>query len=153
MSTKSKDPNRDYQKSKVYAWENALFKTWNQSKYDSMSLEDAQSWVDFIWYNEGRIAPPKVSVKDRKTVAGTGERINIVVGSNYLSYWVLTHEISHSLLDRQYEGSFKRFGHGPEFIDIYSKLLIKYLKFDRTIIYKTLKDAKIDFNNLDGHNL
>jgi hypothetical protein len=144
-----KDPNRDYQKSKVYNWEDQLFASWNVSKYGELSFEEAQAWIDFIWFNEGRTAPPRLSIKDRITVAGTGERLNIICGHNYLSHWVLTHEIAHALIDTQYEGkeNYVRHGHGPKFVATYAKLLEKYLKFDHYMLYKSLRDANIDFES------
>lgn len=138
---------RDYQKSRVYEWEDGLFKNYKQTP---LSLADAQSWIDFIWANEGRIAPPKVSIKERITVGGTATRSNIVCGEKYLNFHILTHECAHALIAiHHYEGGQgKCYKHGPVFVSTYAGLLVKYLKFDRSMVYKTLKDANIDFNGI-----
>jgi len=129
---------RDYQRQKVYNWENEVI-----SPLDStlLSVEEAQDLVDFIWAQEGRNHPPKVKINNRKAGAD-GRRIELRFNKNMLKRWVILHELAHAFED---DIDVKGDGHGPKFVKRYIGLLDKYMKIPKVMCWFTLKTAKVDY--------
>ena len=50
--------SRDYQRSRVYAWEDRHVHPWDRSV---IPFEQAQSVLDYVWAEAGRTYPPKVA--------------------------------------------------------------------------------------------
>lgn len=141
----------DFQKKRVYDWEDDNIK--NKDTYLFSSLEEAQSFVDFVYYNEGRNYPPKV-IKARENFGkSTGCRTQIVLHKKHFKASVLLHELAHSFTTGIYvenanNDDCKNFDiHGPKFMKVYVYLLNKYMKFDILWIITTAKQYKIKIEN------
>jgi len=128
----------DYQKSKVYSWEDAVVRPMDQTR---ITLKEAQDWVDFIWANEGRTHPPKIRTDHNKKGGADATRTAIRVTPGSMFLWIMTHELAHSLLD---DGEV-RHGHGPKFVETYVKLLDKYMRIPDMMLKYTLQKHKVDW--------
>jgi len=133
-------PTTDYQKSKVYSWENKVVGQFDKAR---ISIEEAQDWVDFIWFNEGRSNPPKIRTDHNKKSGADATRLAIRVTPGTLYRWIMVHEVAHSLLD---DGEV-RYGHGPKFVETYIELLDKYMKIPKLMLWYTLVEAKVDYKS------
>lgn len=130
---------RDFQKSKVYAWERKVVGSWDTSPY--MSVAEIEDLVSFVWAGEGFNHPPKVvEPRDNKRCA-TGGRLEVQFPAGMRKRWVVLHELSHSI--SRIGGEEICDGHGPKFVKIYTKLLVKYLYMDQLILNYTLNEAEI----------
>ncbi len=128
----------DYQRQRVYNWENHIV-----GRVDKLpiTVEEAQDWVDFIWANEGRTHPPKITTDHRKQSGADATRYKIRVTEGSLYRWIMTHEVAHSLLD----DGVVRHGHGPKFVETYIDLLDKYMKIPKIMLQYTLEQNKVDY--------
>jgi hypothetical protein len=127
--------NRDYQKSKVYAWENKFIAPRCPR---CISIEHAQCFVDGVFICEGLVGSPRVSLMPKqatKTFA-TGERTELRLRPKTPA-WVILHELAHSLTEDF---------HGPNFVGVYLKLLDKYADLSLLTSMFSLQTEKIDFN-------
>ena len=135
----------DYQKSKVYRWENEHIHKHNDPL---LTLAEAQDWVDFIWANLGRQHPPVVSVNKRYKTKSTGWRLKLEMMPNMLTHSILIHELTHAIYnDGTWDSELLQTdsdGHGPLFVGSYVNLLIRFMKFNLTVMQYTLNEAKID---------
>ena len=131
-------PKTDYQKTKVYRWEDHVM---GPLEKGHITIAQAQDWVDFIWYNEGRTHPPKIRTDHNKKGGADATRLNIRVTDFALKRWIITHEVAHSLLD---DGEV-RYGHGPMFVQKYIDLLDKYMKIPKLMLQYTLQEASVDY--------
>jgi hypothetical protein len=126
---------KDYQKSRVYAWEDEfLFKRaprW-------ITFDNAQCFVDGIFLCEQLVGSPKVELmpKQMKRHLADGSRSKIRVREKTQA-WVIIHELAHTLTDD---------AHGPNFMGIYMKLLDKYADVSILTSMYSLKNKKIDYN-------
>jgi len=130
---------RDYQKSKVYKWENKVVGPW-----DSQLLTDndeIQDFINFVWVNEGFQNPPRVKDARKNSRTATGSRTEVVFPPESKKRWIILHELSHSLNRIGYVECDR---HGPNFVKIYVNLLEKHLYMNRLMLLYTLKESKID---------
>lgn len=120
---------RDTQKNKVYRFEDKVIGPFDKN---SITLSEAQDFVEFIWANEGRSHPPKITSSNRfKNIAANANRNRICVKGETTKRWIMVHEVTHSLLwEMDDEGNDIQTiaHHGPEFVMKYITLLDKYLK-------------------------
>lgn len=137
--------SRDYQKSKVYRWENEHIHAIDSQL---LSLEEAQDWVNFIWANLGRQHPPVVSVNTRYKTKSTGWRLKLEFIPSMLTRSIIIHELTHALYNDGTDDSeilqTDADGHGPLYVGSYVNLLIRFMKFSLPIMQYTLHEAKID---------
>jgi hypothetical protein len=129
---------RDWQRSRVYAWENRVIAAHDPS---FVSFSAAQGIVNAIWSEMGLLYPPKVESlpKHAKATVATATRLCIRL-PNRLPSWCLLHEIAHSMtttVDGQSDG------HGVEFIGIYVRLLARYLRLDPVDLAHSAQDDDI----------
>jgi hypothetical protein len=129
---------RDFQRSRVYAWENRVV----TPRYPSfIAFPKAQAMVNAIWSEMGLKYPPKVeplSIQAKATVA-SATRLSIFLRERTPS-WCLLHEIAHALtstMDGQSDG------HGPHFMGVYVRLLAHYLRFDAVSLIQSFQSENI----------
>lgn len=133
--------HRDYQKSKVYAWESKVVAPRNKRIID---FKDAQAAIDGIFLMEQWIGPPKVAPmpKQARRVFATGCRTQIQLPEK-TPEWILLHELAHVLtteIDDYSEG------HGPDYMGVYLKLLDKYGGVSLLLTTYSLQFEKIKYN-------
>lgn len=136
----------DYQKSRVYRWENEHI---HSIDTQCLSVEEAQDWVDFIWANIGRTHPPVVSINKRyRAKAATGWRLKLEFMPGMLTRSIIIHELTHALYnDGTRESEILQTdsdGHGPLYVGSYVNLLIRFMKFNLIVMQYTLNEAKVD---------
>ncbi len=140
---------RDYQKSRVYAWERLHVKPLDKNH---LSFEKVKMMVDAVWLMEGLQNPPSVEVIDprNKKSWATGSRLSIHIPEVGLPRWVVLHELAHSMtMTHDYdtgEALEDCDKHGPDFVGIYMKLLVNYLKLPLPLLMFTAKKSNVDFN-------
>jgi hypothetical protein len=127
---------RDYQKSRVYAWEDAVI---DCRSCRHIKFEDAQRCVDGIFLCEQIVGSPVITKmpKQARRIRATGCREEIKFSEAGDKAWVLLHELSHTLTDD---------GHGPKFMGVYLKLLDKYEGMPLALTMYSLQQHKIDYD-------
>lgn len=135
---------RDYQKNRVYRWEQDLVPT-----KDQVHFENAQAIVNHIWSDMGLKFPPIVKplAKQTRRFAGKANRQYIWLDT-VTTTQIIIHELAHSMLktvDGDKEFDQHVVGHGPEFVGMYIHLLNKYMNIQMPIILFTLNKHKVDF--------
>ena len=126
---------KDYQRSKVYAWENAAV---GPRCPGVVAFEQAQQYVNGVWLANGWQRPPKVIPLAKRSkhlglACGCGE----IYLPCQVPAWVILHELAHSLTDDL---------HGPDFVGMYIDLLERVEKLSRLETMFSLKAAGVDFN-------
>ncbi len=114
---------RDFQRSRVYAWENRFIAPRDKS---FVSFAAAQGMVNAIWSEMGLEYPPKVEPlpTQAKATVASATRLSIFLPERIPS-WCLLHEIAHAMtstMDGQSDG------HGASFMGVYVRLLGQYLR-------------------------
>ena len=132
---------RDYQQSKVYAWEAGVI---NPRTSRQVAFKDAQAFVDGIFICEGLLYPPCVTLlhPNTKRWAGLGSRQEIQI-KPVTTVGTLLHEIAHVLtmeIDRS------QVGHGPDFVGVYMRLLDKYAGVPLALTMYSLQNTGIEYN-------
>lgn len=132
---------RDYQKSKVYAWEWDTFRSKDTSK---IPHANAQGLIDYIWTQEGLLYPPRVEVLDKRTTrwAGKANRRNIWL-PEYTTNSVIIHELSHSMTCNVDDVSD---GHGKQYVGVYMKMLDKYMKVPMPMLMYTAQKHGVQYD-------
>lgn len=130
---------RDHQRGRVYAWEERFVTSRDSS---SVAFAQAQGVVDAIWAEMGLRFPPKVlrlPLQARTTVADA-TRLLIRLADTTSSCCLL-HELAHAM-SSTHDGESD--GHGPRFMGLYAKMLIRYLRVPPDALGKSLHDADIE---------
>lgn len=133
--------SRDFQKSKVYAWERQHVSPRDRSKVPFGAL---QGMVDAIWADLGLLYPPEVQPmpKTAKRVLATGCRMTLRFPEQTPS-WVVLHEIGHALAS-DIDGNTDH--HGPIYVGHYLNLLERYMpQIPQSYLMLTLQQAGIEF--------
>jgi hypothetical protein len=129
---------RDYQRSRLYAWERRTVAPADRS---SIRYDDAQGMVNAIWFEQGLRYPPRVERLPRQSRALVADASRLTIRlPERLSSWCLLHEIAHAM-SSTYDGLSD--GHGPVFVGLYVKLLTEYLRLDPALLRGTLQDAGV----------
>ncbi len=129
---------RDFQRSKVYDWENRVIAPRDPS---FVSFAEAQGMVNAIWSEMGFKYPPKIeplSSRAKATVA-SATRLSILLQKRTPS-WCLLHEVAHAItstMDGQSDG------HCELFMGVYVRLLVHYLRFDAESLIQSLQSEDI----------
>ena len=127
---------KDFQKSKVYKWEDAVIAPKDQG---IVSFENIQNIVNYVWRGEGLDYPPQVLPLSRqcKKVIGTGERLNLHFRETGVPTWVIIHEISHAMsVDL----------HGEQFVGNYMRMISKFMGVNLLYLMASAKDMGVKFN-------
>lgn len=131
----------DYQKSKVYAWEDEVIRP-RSHKY--ILYDNAQAFVDGVFLTEGWLYPPKIlPLPIQKTSAiADGSREEIRLRSEGCFSWVLIHEMCHSLTSDINQSN----QHSVDFLGIYIMMLTKYCDVPLPLLLYTATKAGLKFN-------
>lgn len=129
---------RDYQRSRVYAWEEAVVAPQGQAP---VPFAAAQGMVDAIWAESGLRWPPKVEplARQSRRLLAHATRLELRLPDNIPS-WCLLHELAHAMAATHDGGSD---GHGARFMGLYVGLLARYLRLDRARLLDSLGAAGI----------
>jgi hypothetical protein len=128
--------NRDYQRSRVYAWENEHFG--NQPLLDLDTIKDI---VQSVWKDRygSSVTPPSVG-DGRRARRAKGGRSRVSFPRWSRQHWIVLHELAHSMCayDRTCDH------HGPKFVCRYIDLLVQYLNQSEGVLCRELADKRID---------
>ena len=130
---------RDWQRSRVYAWEERFVVPHDPSQ---VAFARAQGMVDAIWADMGLRFPPKVERLPRQArcTLADASRLSIRLADHNPS-WCLLHELAHAMSSTHDERSD---GRGPQFMGLYTRLLIRYLRLSADALSESLDGAGID---------
>jgi hypothetical protein len=97
--------------------------------------------VDAIWADMGLRFPPSVERLPAHATAtiGAANRLSLRLHETTPS-WCLLHELAHAM-STTHDGASD--GHGPVFMGIYVRLLVRYLRLDETFLVRSLRAAGI----------
>ena len=129
---------RDFQRSRVYAWENRFIAPRDPS---FVAFPEAQGMVNAIWAEMGLSYPPKVEPLSSRatTTIASASRLSIFLPERTPS-WCLLHEIAHAMTSTM-DGHSD--GHGPLFMGLYVKILAQYLRLDLDELVRSLRSEDI----------
>jgi hypothetical protein len=135
--------DRDYQRSKLYAWEQEFVKPHDKSH---VAFKDIKGIVDWIWAKEGLQYPPLVGLMDaRNHAGGDATRIEVRFHDHGSPTWIIIHEVAHSMTATAHENH-QSVGHGPSFVGVYMRLLEKYMGLNLLVLMATAKNKGVDFD-------
>jgi hypothetical protein len=97
--------------------------------------------VDAIWSDLELRHPPIVERLSRRASAimASATRLSLHL-SDQTPAWCLLHEIAHAM-SSTHDGCSD--GHGPVFMGLYVRLLVRYLRLDEATLLTSLRDARI----------
>jgi len=129
---------RDYQRSKVYAWEERVVAP---RGCGFVSYGEAQGMVNAIWAETGLKYPPAVQPlpKQARATVACANRLEIFLPERTPS-WCLLHEIAHAMtctVDGRSDG------HRNHFMGIYVQLIVRYLRVNINVLIRTLDEDGI----------
>jgi hypothetical protein len=131
-------PQRDWQRSRVYAWEDRVIAPRDRSR---IPFPAAQGMVNAIWSETGLRYPPRVEPlpAQARTRVADADRLTLRL-PRLAPSWHLLHELAHSM-STTHDGQSD--GHGPVFMGIYVQLLGRYLRLDEAELLQSLAVAGI----------
>jgi hypothetical protein len=131
---------RDNQRGRVYSWENQIVAPLDST---SISFAAAQGIVNAIWSDFDLRYPPAVErlPAQAKATVARANRLTIFLPEQTPS-WCLLHEIAHAMTSTA-DGHSD--GHGAVFIGIYVQLIVKYLRWEPSELFQSLKSAGIKY--------
>ena len=136
---------RDFQKNKVYRWEDTVV---GPRSDRVIRFDEAQTFVDGVWLSMGLIGPPRCMLFDReqKCYIATGSRMELRL-QIHTKAWVVLHEIAHALGMHKTDGGYVNpdDGHGPKFVGHYIKLLDRVLGIPLALTMYTLEQHGVKF--------
>jgi hypothetical protein len=120
-------PDRDYQRARVYAWEDRVVAPRDRS---TLPYPAAQGMVSAIWADIGLRFPPTVAMLpgQARRLQADASRLLVRLPQTMPS-WLLLHEMAHAL-SSTHEGASD--GHGPTFMGLYIELLERYMRWSGT---------------------
>jgi hypothetical protein len=126
---------------RLYAWEDSVVAPRDRSLVPFRHL---QALVDHVWAGEGLRWPPRVRPLPRQARAAMARATRLSIEApEALPSWVLLHELAHAMTSTAEGGTN---GHGPDFVGIYARLLVRYARLPETLIAETLAAAGIAWN-------
>lgn len=125
---------------RVYQWEDRVVAPLDRSV---VTFANMQALVDHVWQGEGLRWPPRVRPK-RKSAATIARANRLAIEApDELPSWILLHEIAHAMADA---GEGDALDHGPDFVGLYLRLLVRYARLEETMLSASLRDAGIKWN-------
>jgi hypothetical protein len=131
-------PARDAQRSRVYAWEDRVV---GHGDRTAIPFAAAQGMVDAIWADLDLRFPPKAEALPRQSrrLQADASRLRIRLPETFAS-WLLLHELAHALTS-SHDGVSD--GHGPAFMGIYIRLLVRYARLPEADLLQSAEAAGI----------
>jgi hypothetical protein len=129
---------RDAQRSRVYAWEDQVV---GRGDKTAIPFAAAQGMVDAIWSDLDLRFPPKAEAlpKQSRRLQADATRLRIRLPDSFPS-WLLLHELGHALTS-SHDGVSD--GHGPAFMGIYIRLLVRYARLPEAELLQSAEAAGI----------
>ena len=132
---------RDRQRSRVYNWEDVTVAPVDPT---TVPFRDAQAMVDAIWSDMGLRYPPAVEPLPRQARATVASANRLLIRlPEQTPSWCLLHELAHAMTSAA-DGRSDR--HGPAFMGIYLRLLVRYLRLDPIELAHSIQVAGIAIN-------
>ncbi|APH74131.1 hypothetical protein [Aquibium oceanicum] len=121
----------DYQKSRVYRWEDIYIKPRDQSQ---VPFDAIQPIVNHVWPT-----PHPPIVRPFAGNGGRGHRLRVRFPTTAPTpTWVILHEVAHALTHGD--------KHGPDFVGAYMQLLNRYLAIDLPFLYHTARISNVQYS-------
>ena len=122
---------------RVYAWEDAVVAPRDRALVPFAQL---QALVDHVWEGEGLRWPPRLRPLPGRARRGTVARANrlAIEAPPELPSWILLHELAHAMTSTA-EGDSD--GHGPRFLGVYVRLLVRYARLPEALLAESLAAA------------
>ena len=97
--------------------------------------------VDAIWLDMDLRYPPAVERLSRRATAtiASANRLSLSLPDRTPA-WCLLHEIAHAMSTTD-DGLSDR--HGPVFMGLYVRMLVRYLRFDEVCLLASIREARI----------
>ena len=129
---------RDGQRARVYAWEDRVVGPRDPT---TLPFAAAQGLVNAIWAEMGLRFPPAVERMPAQatTRLADASRLAIRLPAQTPS-WCVLHELAHAMTTT-HDGVSD--GHGPVFMGMYVRLLVRYLRMDEAGLLASLREAGI----------
>ena len=107
----------------------------------TIAFSAAQAMVDAIWSDMDLRYPPAVDRLSRRATAtiASANRLSLSLPDRTPA-WCLLHEIGH-VMSTTVEG--RSDGHGPVFMGLYVRLLVRYLRLDEACLVASLRECGI----------
>ena len=107
----------------------------------TIAFASAQAMVDAIWADMDLRYPPAVERLPRHATAtlASANRLSLCLPVRTPA-WCLLHEIAHAMNTTD-DG--RSDGHGPIFIGLYVKLLVRYLRLNEAYLLASLREVGI----------
>lgn len=126
---------------RLYAWEDRVVAPRDLSRVPFAQL---QALVDHVWAAEGLRFPPRVRPLPRQARRTVARATRLAIEApEALPSWVLLHEIAHAMTSTA-EGD--NDGHGPAFVGLYLRLLVRHARMDGAALARSLEAAGIPFD-------
>lgn len=133
---------RDFQRQKVYDWENEFVRP--KMPTTRTSIEKLSIINDFMWNAMGFENAPRVIFNPLYEVKSTGSRYEIKLSKHQHDEFTLTHELAHSMNLMEHRDVYDH--HGPNYVADYCTLLRRFYGFDYHYLVGTLSRNKIKIN-------
>jgi hypothetical protein len=134
---------RDFQKSRVYAWENNIVAPGVKRNVPYAEIKHV---VNAVWLTAGLLYPPAVSPmpKQARKVYATGCRTELRFPEDRATPdWIILHEIGHALAGT-FDG--ENDAHGPDYLFLYMQLVERHLRLPMPMLMFTATKAGLTFN-------
>ena len=123
---------------RLYEWEDRVVAPLDRSRVPFAQL---QALVDHLWAAEGLRWPPRVRPLPRRARATVARATRTAIEAPAeLPSWVLLHEVAHAMTSTP-EGDTD--GHGPRFVGVYFRLLVRHARLDEAMLARSLEAAGI----------
>ena len=109
--------------------------------HTTVAFASAQAMVDAIWSDMDLRYPPAVERLSRRatTTVASANRLSLCLPDRTPA-WCLLHEIAHAMSTTD-EGLSD--GHGPVFMGLYVRMLVRYLRLDEARLLASLRETGI----------
>ena len=131
---------RDFQKQRVYDWEDKIIAPRDHSK---VPYPNIQAIVDHCWPTPH---PPRVQpLPPNSRKLGTGHRLRLrFPQTTPTPTWVILHELAHALTYGD--------GHGPQFVGAYCHLVNRFLGVPLPLLYATARASNVKYSASPVYN-
>lgn len=127
---------RDYQKSKVYKWEDCL------PNGDHISFDKIQEYVNLVWEKMNLQYPPRVEKIRKNKAIADATRMVVRFQPHGCCQKIILHELAHSMT-MNIDGIGHQ--HNDVFVGMYMILMERFLNMSPTMLYSTATYFKVDF--------